>query len=115
MSTTKSFGPFGPSFRINADASAPAGTQVTLDVKSQAQNYSVYRVVNPGPETVYLGWGSDATQAQSNATQPTTSGDSNTLVMLPNSIEVLRFAPDIFFSGQAAAANPIYITIGDGV
>ncbi len=114
--TSKAFAPFGDSFLIPAAASAPTGVQVTIASRISNTNYSEYRIVNPGENAVYLGYGSTAAKAQANSVAPTSGTPvENVLVVLPLSIEILRFTPNAFFSGKAGGANDIFITIGEGV
>jgi len=35
--------------------------------------------------------------------------------ILPGAVEILRFGPDVFFSGFASSASTVYITPGQGL
>jgi hypothetical protein len=72
-----------------------------------------YRIINAGSVTVFLGYGTDGTSANSNAAIITTTGTS--IPLLPGTDEILSFVPNAYFTGITASGNAtIYITCGDG-
>lgn len=112
----KAFGVFGPTYKITADASAPVGVQVELDDKSSGKPYSEYRLFNNSDNTIFVGWGGDATAAQTAAADPLTTGSSRVIPLLPKSAEIIRLSQNVFFSGQASAgASDFYVCVGEGV
>jgi len=73
-----------------------------------------YRIINPGAVTVFLGYGTTAAEANTNAAIVTTSGAS--LPLLPGTDEILSFVPNAYFTGITASGNTaIYVTPGDGL
>lgn len=106
------FSPLGNTVKLTADTIAPAG--VSAPVRGSAVDAGQFRIVNSGSETVYLGVGSSATEAQSNADIVVTSQRS--IPIMAGSVEIMRFAPGAYFSG-ITSANPviIFITPGQGL
>lgn len=109
------FAPFGQTFVIAADSTAPTGIQVTRGGRSNTKEYCEYMIVNSGSLIVHLGWGGDAATATANAVAATAGTPKNSLPIMPNSVQILRFGVDTYFSGYSASANSIYITIGEGL
>jgi len=109
------FNPLGNTVAIIAAASPPVGVQVPLDAGASRPLGGQYRVVNAGINTVFLGVGSTAALAQSNAVAPVIGTPSRAIVLVPGATEVLSFGEAAFFSGLAAAATTVYITPGTGV
>lgn len=103
------FAPFGPSVTIvvTTSASVPFRPGALGDRQSSA-----YRIVNMGTVPVFLTWGSQATLAAPPVVGVQTTG----LWLQPNSIEVLTFAPDAYFSAitTSGSAN-LSMSIGDGL
>ena len=73
-----------------------------------------YRIINAGSVTVFLGYGTDGSSANSNAAIITTTGTS--IPLLPGTDEVLSFVPNAYFTGITATSNAtVYVTPGDGM
>ena len=73
-----------------------------------------YRIINAGTVTVFLGYGSTASDATNNAVQVTSS--QTAFPLLPNTDEILTFMPNAYFTGVVATGNAtVYITPGDGL
>jgi hypothetical protein len=73
-----------------------------------------YRIINSGNVVVFLGYGSTAAQATTNAVTVTSSQPA--LPLLPGTDEILTFVPNAYFTGITASGNAsIYITNGDGM
>ena len=73
-----------------------------------------YRIINNGTVTVFLGYGSTASDATNNAVLVTSS--QNSLPILPNTDEILSFVPNAYFTGVTSSGTAnIYITPGDGL
>lgn len=117
MSTNSqiAFSPLGETIVVAAAAVAPAGIQAPVYQKFDPQNAGQFRFVNAGTNTVFIGTGASAAEAAANAVAPVAGNPSPAVVLLPGSIEILRFNKDTYFSGLAAAANTVYITPGQGL
>ena len=117
MSTNSqiAFSPLGETIVVAAAAVAPAGIQAPVYQKFDPQNAGQFRFVNAGTNTVFIGTGASAAEATANAVAPVSGNPSPAVVLLPGSIEILRFNKDTYFSGLAAAANTVYITPGQGM
>jgi hypothetical protein len=64
--------------------------------------------------TVFLGYGSTASDASNNAVAVTSSQTS--FPLLPNTDEILTFIPNAYFTGVTGSSTAvIYITPGDGL
>ena len=105
------FNPLGNTVAIAAAAIAPVGVQA----QAYAPGGGQYRVINSGSNTVFLGIGSTAAQAQANAVAPVAGTPSPAVVLVPGAVEIFSFGDQAFFSGLASAANTVYITQGLGV
>jgi gamma-glutamyltranspeptidase len=73
-----------------------------------------YRIINNGAVTVFLGYGTVASDATNNAVVVTTTGSS--FPLLPGTDEILTFVPNAYFTAitSAGSAN-VYVTPGDGM
>jgi hypothetical protein len=92
-----------------ADTTAPTPVQAVSSTLGGNQ----YRIINAGTATVFLGYGTDAVSANSNAAIITTTGTS--IPLLPGTDEILSFVPNAYFTGITASSNAtIYVTPGDG-
>lgn len=93
-----------------AASSAPTAVQCSSSTLGGNQ----YRIINAGTVTVFLGYGTSASDASNNAVQVTTSQIS--FPLLPNTDEILTFVPNAFFTGVTASGTAtVYITPGDGL
>ena len=118
MSTNSqiAFAPLGETVVIAATTSAPTGLQVPVHARLDGQAVGQYRVINSSTtNTVFLGFGSTAALAAANAVAPVAGTPSSAIVLLPSSVEILRFNTNTFFSGLAAAASTVYIVQGEGI
>jgi hypothetical protein len=93
-----------------AASSAPTAVQCLSSTLGGNQ----YRIINAGAVTVFLGYGTSASDASNNAVQVTTSQSS--FPLLPNTDEILTFVPNAYFTGITASGTAtVYITPGDGL
>jgi len=109
------FTPLGSTVVIPAAASASTGLQVPVYERFNPQNTGQCRIVNSGTNTVFLGIGTTAAEATANAVAPTAGAPTGAIPLLPGAVEILRFPPNAYFSGVAAAATTVYITPGQGL
>jgi hypothetical protein len=45
----------------------------------------------------------------------TWNANTNTPTLASGAVEILRFSPDVYFSGVVAAASDVYMTPGEGL
>jgi hypothetical protein len=107
---TQAFTKLGNTVAFTAAATAPAAVQAVSTTLGGNQ----YRIINAGSVTVFLGYGSTATEANTNAAVVTTTGAS--LPLLAGTDEILTFVPNAYFTGVTANGTAqVYITAGDGL
>jgi hypothetical protein len=107
---TQAFTKLGNTVAFTAAATAPAAVQAVSTTLGGNQ----YRIINAGSVTVFLGYGSTATEANTNAAVVTTTGAS--LPLLAGTDEILTFVPNAYFTGVTANGTAqIYISPGDGL
>ena len=100
----------GNTVTFTAATSAPTPVQCVSSTLGGNQ----YRIINAGVNTVFLGYGSVASDATNSAVQVTSSQAA--FPILPNTDEILTFLPNAYFTGITASSNAtIYITPGDGL
>jgi hypothetical protein len=100
----------GNTVAFTASTSAPTAVQAVSDTLGGNQ----YRIINNGTVTVFLGYGTSASDASNAATVITTTG--NAFPLLPSTDEILSFVPNAYFTGITSSGNAsIYITPGDGL
>jgi len=109
------FAPQGKTIVVAAASVAPLGIQVPVMDGPSKPTSGQYRIVNAGTNTVFLGVGSTAANAQANAVAPVAGNPSPAIPMVPGAVEILRFGEEVYFSGLAAAATTLYITPGQGM
>lgn len=109
------FSQLGQTIVVAAAAIAPLGVQAPVTSNGTKPQAGQYRVVNSGTNTVFLGVGSSAALAQSNAVAPVAGTPSPAIVLVPGAVEVFSFGDSAFFSGLASGATTVYITPGTGV
>jgi hypothetical protein len=109
------FAPLGNTVVVAAAASAPTGIQAPVYEKFEPQNAGQFRFINNGATTVFLGTGSTAAEATSNAVEPVAGTPSAAIVLVPGAVEILRFNQTTYFSGLSSAAATVYITPGQGL
>ena len=106
----QAFTKLGNTVVFTAATTAPAAVQAVSTTLGGNQ----YRIINPGSVTVFLGYGTTATEANTNATVVTTTGAA--LPLLPGTDEILTFVPNAYFTGiTASGSTSVYITPGDGL
>jgi hypothetical protein len=100
----------GNTITFVANTSAPTPVQCASTTLGGNQ----YRVINTGTVTVFLGYGSTASEATNNAVVVTSS--QTAFPLLPSTDEILTFVPNAYFTAISAAGTAtIYITPGDGL
>jgi hypothetical protein len=106
----QAFTKLGNTVVFTAATTAPTPVQAASTTLGGNQ----YRIINPGSVTVFLGYGTTATEANTNAAIVTTTGAA--LPLLPGTDEILTFVPNAYFTGiTAAGSTSVYITPGDGL
>jgi hypothetical protein len=104
------FTKLGNTVAFTANVTAPTSVQAVSTTLGGNQ----YRIINAGSVTVFLGYGSSASDASNNASVVTTTGPS--LPLLPGTDEILSFVPNAYFTGATVSGTAqIYITPGDGL
>lgn len=100
----------GNTVTFTAAASAPTPVQCASTTLGGNQ----YRIINAGTTTVFLGYGSTASEATNNAV--VVSSSQTAFPLLPNTDEILTFVPNAYFTGITSANTAvIYVTPGDGL
>jgi len=100
----------GNTVTFTAATTAPAAVQCVSSTLGGNQ----YRIINAGTVTVFLGYGSTASDAGNNAVIVT--GNASSFPLLPNTDEILTFTPNAYFTGITSTSNAVvYITPGDGL
>ena len=107
------FQPLGPSHLIVANVAAPAPVQV--NVRETTTGVGQYRIVNNSINEVFLGVGATGAQATANSVAPTVGNPTNTIMLVPGAVEVLRLVNNAFFTATAAGASDVYIVPGEGL
>lgn len=104
------FTKLGNTVAFTANVAAPTPVQAISTTLGGNQ----YRIINAGSATVFLGYGTTAADANTNAAVVTTTGAS--LPLLAGTDEILTFVPNAYFTGVTANGTAqIYITPGDGL
>lgn len=107
---TQAFTKLGNTVAFTANTAAPTPVQAVSTTLGGNQ----YRIINAGSVTVFLGYGSSASDASNNAAVVTTTGPS--LPLLPGTDEILTFVPNAYFTGITASGTAVvYISPGDGL
>ena len=100
----------GNTVAFTANTAAPTAVQCLSTTLGGNQ----YRVINSGTVTVFLGYGTSASDASNNAVVVTTSGLS--FPLLAGTDEILTFVPNAYFTGVTSSGTAsVYITPGDGL
>ena len=108
--STNAFTQFGNTVTFSATTTAPTPVQAVASTLGGNQ----YRIINAGHVVVFLGYGTSATNATSNAVVVTSS--QYALPLLPGTDEILTFVPNAYFTGITNTGTAqIYITNGDGM
>ena len=109
MAVSAPFTPTGNTVTFIAANVAPTPVQAISTTLGGNQ----YRILNAGINTVFLGVGSTAEQANASATVVTAT--ANCLPLLAGTDEIITFTPNAFFTGVTSTGNAVvYITPGDG-
>jgi len=110
MSVSAAFTKTGNTVAFIAATTAPAAVQCVSSTLGGNQ----YRVINSGTVTVFLGYGTSASDAGNNATVVSSSGAA--FPLLPGTDEILTFVPNAYFTGITSTSNAtVYVTPGDGM
>ena len=104
------FNPMGNTVAFTANTAAPSAVQAT----GAGLGCNQYEVFNAGTVVVFLGWGTTAATANTNATVVTTTGAGYPL--LPGTDKILSAPPNAYFTGITSSGTAtIYVTPGEGV
>ena len=106
------FRPLGPTAVITAAVTAPAPVQVQVSPAIGSGPSEVdYLVQNAGTVVVRLAVDSSSASATSDAT-----ADATSTMLLPGTVQILRFPKDWWFTARAASGTAtIYLQPGDGI
>ena len=108
--STQAFTKTGNTVVFTAATTAPSPVQAV----SSTLGGSNYRIINSGSVTVFLGYGTTASDATNNSPVITTTGTA--IPLLPGTDEILTFVPNAYFTGTTASGTAIiYISPGDGL
>ena len=100
----------GNTVAFTAATSAPAAVQCVSSTLGGNQ----YRIINSGTVTVFLGYGTSASDATNNTAVVTTTGTS--FPLLAGTDEILTFVPNAYFTGVTSSGTAqVYISPGDGM
>jgi len=95
---------------FTAASTAPTAVQCVSSTLGGNQ----YRIINAGTVTVFLGYGTSASDAGNNAAVVSTTGPS--FPLLAGTDEILTFVPNAYFTGVTSSGTAtMYITPGDGM
>ena len=107
---TQAFQKMGNTVAFTAATTAPTPVQAVSSTLGGNQ----YRILNAGTVTVFLGYGTTASEANNNAVVVTSNGAA--IPLLPGTDEILTFVPNAYFTGITAGNTAVvYITAGDGM
>jgi hypothetical protein len=107
---TNAFTAMGNTVTFTASTAAPTAVQAV----SSSLGGNQYRIINAGLVTVFLGYGTTAALANTNATVITTTGAS--IPIISGTDEILTFAPNAYFTGITSSSTAVvYVTPGDGL
>ena len=109
MAVNAPFTPSGNTVTFTAAVTAPTPVQAVSTTLGGNQ----YRILNAGSVTAFLGIGTTASDATTNAVAVTSSQKS--IPLLAGTDEVITFPPNAYFTGVTGSSTAvIYITPGDG-
>lgn len=109
MAVNAPFTPSGNTVTFTAAGTAPTPVQAVSTTLGGNQ----YRILNAGSVTAFLGIGTTASDATTNAVAVTSSQKS--IPLLAGTDEVITFPPNAYFTGVTGSSTAvIYITPGDG-
>ena len=115
MAVNAPFTKSGNTVTFTANTSVPTAVQAVSTTLGGNQ----YRIINASTtQGAFLSFAMTAADAQTNCVIPTGAGanSTRTLYLLPNTDEILTFAPNAYFTAITAANTAdIYIVAGDGM
>lgn len=107
---TQAFTKLGNTVAFTAATTAPTAVQAVSSTLGGNQ----YRIINAGLVTVFLGYGTTASEANTNSVVVTSNGSA--IPLLPGTDEILTFVPNAYFTGRTANSTAlVYVTPGDGM
>jgi hypothetical protein len=110
-SATGAFNPTGNTVTFLANTAAPAAAQA---LTSSNTSYCQYRIFNSGSNLIFLGFGANATAANTNAT--VVSSSNTGLPVLPGTLEIFSFPANSYFTAiTSSGTSQIYVTPGLGM
>lgn len=105
------FNQLGNTVTFTAATSAPTPVQAPTNI---GLGSTQYEILNAGLVTVFLGVGTTAATANTNAQVVTTTAASYPL--LPGTDKIITAPPNAYFTGITSSSNAIvYITPGEGM
>jgi hypothetical protein len=109
--TAEVFNPAGPTLRVIADSTPSAIAHAVVGLQTPQ-----FRVINEGPQMVWLGVGATQEEAVASAS-PVTQGESTPgIPLLPGTDEIFTFDSRRFFAAYCAKDTQyVYITSGYGM
>lgn len=106
----QAFLPMGNTVAFTANTAAPSAVQAVASGIGCTQ----YEIMNSGTVTVFVGWGANATVANTNATVVTSTGPG--YPVLPGMDKIVSASPNAYFTGITSSGNcVVYITPGEGL
>lgn len=109
--TAEVFNPTGFTYRVIADSTPSAVAHAVVGLQTPQ-----FRVINEGPQMVWLGVGSTEEEAVTNAKPITDSDRGKGIPLLPGTDEIFTFDSKRFFAAYCAKDTQyIYITSGYGM
>lgn len=109
------FNPQGKTVVVAAAVAPPLGVQVPVYQKFSDHVSGQMRIVNASQNTVHLGYGATAAEAQSNAVAAVAGNPAPSIPLVAGAVEILRFSAGLYFSGAASGASTVYMTPGEGL
>lgn len=107
------FVPLGNTVTFLANTTAPTPVQV-VQGGANTISFCQYRIFNSGTSLIFLGWGSDATVANTNAQVVSTT--ANALPVLPGTLEIVSLPVNTYMTAVTSVGNSqIYVTPGLGI
>lgn len=109
MAVNAPFTPSGNTVTFTAAVTAPTPVQAVSTTLGGNQ----YRILNAGSVVAFLGIGTTADAANTNAQVVTSS--NNAIPLLAGTDEIITFVPNAYFTAVTGSSTAvIYITPGDG-
>ena len=108
--STNAFTKTGNTVVFTAAVTAPTPVQAVSTTLGGGQ----YRIINAGSVTVFLGYGTTASDATNNSPVVTSTGTA--FPLLAGTDEILTFVPNAYFTGTTSSSTAaVYIIPGDGM